>query len=111
MGNKFHKGSNSSKLWVLIIAIYCQYNNNNAFYTNSNVLFFPPREVNFFRVRNPVGGFSIKLILPGPGFEPVTSRVAGRRCPCILGHLTQYGGLALAIQALLMPEANHTIMT
>jgi hypothetical protein len=31
----------------------------------------------------------IKLILPGPGFEPVTSRVAGRRCPCILSHLTQ----------------------
>jgi hypothetical protein len=34
--------------------------------------------------------FSIKLILPGPGFEPVTSRVAGRRCPCILSHLTQH---------------------
>jgi hypothetical protein len=29
------------------------------------------------------------LISPGPGFEPVTSRVAGRRCPCILSHLTQ----------------------
>jgi hypothetical protein len=47
--------------------------------------------VDFFRVRNPVGVFSIfiKLILPGPGFEPITSRVAGRRCPCILSHLTQ----------------------
>jgi hypothetical protein len=29
------------------------------------------------------------LILSGPGFEPVTSRVAGRRCPCILSHLIQ----------------------
>ncbi len=32
--------------------------------------------MDFFRVRNPVGGFIsilIKLILPGPGFEPVTS--------------------------------------
>ncbi len=28
------------------------------------------------------------MILPGPGFKPVTSRVAGRRCPCILSHLT-----------------------
>ena len=33
--------------------------------------------------------FSIKLILPGPGFKPGTSRIAGRRCPCILSHLTQ----------------------
>ncbi len=33
--------------------------------------------------------FSIKLILPGPGFKPVTSRVAGMRFPCILSHLTQ----------------------
>ncbi len=53
--------------------------------------FFPHKEVDFFRVRNPVGIFFnfIKLILPGPGFEPVASRVAGRVCPCILSHLTQ----------------------
>ncbi len=40
--------------------------------------FFPHREVDFFRVRNPVGVFSIfiKLILPGPGFEPVTSSIS-----------------------------------
>ncbi len=53
--------------------------------------FFPRREVDLIRVRNPFDGFIsifIKLILPGPGFEPVTSRVAGRRCPCILSHLT-----------------------
>jgi hypothetical protein len=31
----------------------------------------------------------VELILPGPGFEPVTSRVVGRQCPCILSHLTQ----------------------
>jgi hypothetical protein len=31
----------------------------------------------------------MKLILPGPGFKPVSFRVAGRRCPCILSHLTQ----------------------
>ncbi len=57
-------------------------NNNNAFYTNLNILLFPRSEVDFFRVRNPGGVFSIffiKLILPGPGFEPVTSRVAGSR--------------------------------
>jgi hypothetical protein len=29
------------------------------------------------------------LILPGPEFKPVTSRVAGWRCPCILSHLSQ----------------------
>ncbi len=33
--------------------------------------------------------FFIKLILPGLEFEPVISRVAGRRCPFILSHLTQ----------------------
>ncbi len=56
------------------------------------VLFFLQEEVDLIRVRNPVDGFFsifIKLILPGPGFEPVTSRVAGRRCHCILSHLTQ----------------------
>ncbi len=63
---------------------------NNAFLYKLKRPFIPHREVDFFRVRNPFGGFfSIKLILPGPGFEPVTSRVAGRRCPCILSHLTQ----------------------
>ena len=51
--------------------------------------FFPRREVDLITVRNPVDGFSIfiKLILPGPGFEPVSSRVAGRWFPCILNHL------------------------
>ncbi len=44
--------------------------------------------MNIFRVRNPVDVFLffIKLFLPGPGFEPVASRVAGKRCPCILSH-------------------------
>ncbi len=39
------------------------------------------REVDFSRVRNPVLLFQIlfKLILPGPGFKPVTSRIAGRQ--------------------------------
>jgi hypothetical protein len=35
--------------------------------------------VDFFRVRNPVGvffQFYIKLILLGPGFEPVTSSIS-----------------------------------
>ncbi len=41
--------------------------------------FYPHREVVFFRVRNPVSGYFfnfIKLILPGPGFEPVTSSIS-----------------------------------
>jgi hypothetical protein len=40
--------------------------------------FFLFREVGLIRVRNPVDVFFsifIKLILPGPGFEPVISRV------------------------------------
>ncbi len=50
---------------------------------------FSQRELDFFRVRNPVFLFFVVLILPGPGFKPVTSRVAGRQCPGILSHLTQ----------------------
>ncbi len=62
------------------------------FFIITQTFFFPRRELDFFRVRNPIDVFSIflKLILPGPGFEPVTSRVAGRRCPCILSHLNQH---------------------
>jgi hypothetical protein len=47
------------------------------------------REVDFLRVRNPIFLILFRLIWPGPGFEPVTSKVAGRRGPCILSHLTQ----------------------
>jgi hypothetical protein len=64
-------------------------NNNNAFYTNSNVLLFLIKRWTFLESGIPLVFFSIKLILPGPGFEPVTSRVAGWQCPCILSHLTQ----------------------
>jgi hypothetical protein len=80
-----------SKLWIYIpdkiichkITLFLL--SGNAFtiiimlFILTQMSFFPRREVNFFRVRNPVGGFFnfIKLILPGPGFEPVTSRVAG----------------------------------
>ena len=39
--------------------------------------------------------FQLFNFWPGPGFEPVTSRVAGRRCPCILSHLTHLNLLKL----------------
>jgi hypothetical protein len=63
----------------------------NAFYTNSNVLFFLVERWAFLESGIPLVFFFnfIKLILPGPGFKPVTSRIAGRRCPSILSHLTQ----------------------
>ncbi len=57
-----------------VLAILFSNNNNNAFLL-IQMPFFPQREVDFFRIRNPVGVFFnfIKLILPGLGFEPVTS--------------------------------------
>ncbi len=54
-----------------------------------NVLLFLTERWTFLESGIPLVFFSIKLILPGPGFEPVTSRVAGRRCPCTLSYLTQ----------------------
>ncbi len=38
------------------------YNNNNAFYINSNVLFFLSREVDLIRVRNPIDSFFLIFI-------------------------------------------------
>ncbi len=52
------------------------------------------KEVDLLWVRNPVYFNFFNDIInfwPWPGFEPVISRIAGRRCPCILRHLTQLG--------------------
>jgi hypothetical protein len=62
-------------------------NNNNKFSLskqNCPNLFF--LRVGLSKIQEPPG-FSIMSTFPWPGFELVTSRVAGR--PCLLSHLTQ----------------------
>ncbi len=54
------------------------------FYTNSNVLLFLIKRWTFLESGIPLVFFSIKLILPGLGFEPVPYRVAGRRLYVLL---------------------------